>query len=90
MLAGAIVTETLDYDGGRRVEVYVPPDPPEAVVYAGDGQLISRWGEHLEAAAVAPAMIVDAYRRDDADEMVRLREYSPVWCFGQRRGLLSR
>jgi hypothetical protein len=37
-IAGELVTETLDYDGGRQVTVYVPPDPPEAVVFAGDGQ----------------------------------------------------
>jgi hypothetical protein len=28
-MAGELVTETLDYDGGRRVTVYVPPDLPE-------------------------------------------------------------
>ena len=33
-IAGQLVTETLDYDGGRQVTVYVPPDPPEAVVFA--------------------------------------------------------
>ena len=43
-IAGELVTETLDYDGGRQVTVYVPPDPPEAVVFAGDGQGISQWG----------------------------------------------
>jgi hypothetical protein len=43
-IAGELVTETLDYDGGRQVTVYVPPDPPEAVVFAGDGQLLSQWG----------------------------------------------
>ena len=26
-IAGELVTETFDYDGGRRVTVYVPPDP---------------------------------------------------------------
>jgi hypothetical protein len=36
--AGELVTETLDYDGGRQVTVYVPPGPPRAVVFAGDGQ----------------------------------------------------
>ena len=41
---GELVTETFEYDGGRQVTVYVPPDPPEAVVFAGDGQLISQWG----------------------------------------------
>jgi hypothetical protein len=49
-IAGELVTETLDYDGGRQVTVYVPPDPPEAVVFAGDGQLLSQWGVVLEAA----------------------------------------
>src|SRR5262245_11915222 len=36
--AGELVTETLGYDGGRQVTVHVPPDPPRAVVFAGDGQ----------------------------------------------------
>ena len=76
-IAGELVTETFDYDDGRRVGVYVPPDPPEAVVFAGDGQLISQWGGHLEAADVPPTMIVGAYRTDDRDEMVRIQEYLP-------------
>jgi enterochelin esterase-like enzyme len=76
-MAGELVTTTFAYDGGRRVTAYVPPDPPEAVMYAGDGQLISQWGGSLEAADVLPTMIVGAYRTDDADEMVRLAEYSP-------------
>lgn len=75
--AGDLVTETFDYDGGRQVTVYVPPDPPEAVVFAGDGQLIARWGAQLEAADVPPTMIVGAHRTADPDEMVRIREYSP-------------
>ncbi len=33
-MAGELVTETLDYDGGRHVTVYVPPGPPEVVVFA--------------------------------------------------------
>ena len=48
--AGEVVTETFAYDGGRQVTVYVPPDPPEAVVFAGDGQGISQWGGVLETA----------------------------------------
>jgi hypothetical protein len=36
-MAGELVTDTLDYDGGRPVTVYVPPGPPEGVVCAGDG-----------------------------------------------------
>ena len=70
-----MVTETFDFDGGRQVSVYVPPDPPEAVVFAGDGQLISQWGGVLEAAVVPPTMIVGVHRL--ADETLRLHEYSP-------------
>lgn len=76
-IAGELVTETFDYDGGRRARVYLPPDPPEAVVFAGDGQLISQWGGHLETVDVPPTMIVGAYRTDDPDEMARIQEYSP-------------
>ena len=75
--AGDLVTETLDYDGGRQVTVYVPPDPPEAVVFAGDGQGISQWGGVLEAADVPSTMIVGVHGL--ADEMPRLHEYSPVF-----------
>ena len=76
-IAGELVTQTFDYDGGRQVTVYVPPVPPEAVVFAGDGQLISQWGGVLEAAGVLSAMIVGTHRLDD--EMLRLHEYSPVF-----------
>ena len=72
---GEVVTETFDYDGGRQVTVYIPPDPPEAVVFAGDGQLISQWGGVLEAADVPSTMIVGVHRL--ADERLRLHEYSP-------------
>jgi enterochelin esterase-like enzyme len=72
-----LVTETFEYDGGRQVAVYLPPDPPEAVVFAGDGQLISQWGADLEQADVPPTMVVGAYRTDDPDEMARIEEYSP-------------
>jgi enterochelin esterase-like enzyme len=74
-IAGELVTETFGYDGGREVTVYVPPGPPEAVVFAGDGQLISRWGGALEAADVPSTMIVGVHRL--ADETLRLHEYSP-------------
>ena len=76
-IAGELVTQTFDYAGGRPVTVYVPPVPPEAVVFAGDGQLISQWGGVLEAAGAPPAMIVGTHRLDD--EMLRLQEYSPVF-----------
>jgi len=59
-IAGEFVTETFDYDGGRQVTVYVPPDPPEAIVFAGDGQMISQWGGFLEAADVPSTMIIGA------------------------------
>lgn len=75
--AGALVTETLDYDGGRPVTVYVPPDPPRAVVFAGDGQAVPRWGGTLEAGGVASTMIVGVHGL--ADETLRLHEYSPVF-----------
>ena len=55
--------------------MYVPPDPPVAVVFAGDGQLISQWGGALEGADVPSTMIVGAHRLDD--ETLRLHEYSP-------------
>ena len=74
-MEGELVSARLEYDGGRQVTVYVPPDPPEAVVFAGDGQLIPPWGEVLETAAVPPTMIVGTHRL--ADETLRLHEYSP-------------
>lgn len=76
-MAGELVTETFAYDGGRQVTVYVPPEPPEAVVFAGDGQRISRWGGFLEAADVPPTMIVGVH--GPADETSRLHEYSPAF-----------
>lgn len=75
-IAGEFVTEVFEFDGGRQVTVYVPPGSPEAVVFAGDGQLISQWGADLEAADDVPAtMIVGAHR--SGDETLRLHEYSP-------------
>ncbi len=64
-IEGELVTETFEYDGGRQVTAYLPPDPPEAVVFAGDGQLIAQWGGDLEAADVPPTVIVGAHRLDD-------------------------
>src|SRR5579862_943661 len=76
-IAGGFVTETFDYDGGRQVTVYVPPDPPAAVVFAGDGQRIAQWGRFLETADVPPTMIVGAHGL--RDEQLRLQEYAPVF-----------
>ena len=69
-----VITETLDYDGGRQVTGYVPAGAAEAVVFAGDGQLIASWGEVLEAADLLPTMIIGAHRVED--ETLRLHEYS--------------
>ena len=80
-IAGELVTETLDYDGGRQVTVYVPPGPPEAVVFAGDGQRIAQWGGYLEAADVPATMIIGVHGL--VDEMSRLEEYSPVFDAGR-------
>ena len=73
--AGEFITETLEYDGGRQVTAYVPAAAAEAVVFAGDGQLITSWGEVLEAADLPPTMIIGAHRVED--ETLRLHEYSP-------------
>jgi hypothetical protein len=37
-VSGGFVTETFEYDGGRQVTVYGPPDPPEAIVFAGEAR----------------------------------------------------
>jgi enterochelin esterase-like enzyme len=79
--SGHFVTETFDYDSGRQVTVYVPPDPPEAVVFAGDGQSIARWGGLLETADVPSTMIVGVHRL--GDETLRLHEYSPSFDPGR-------
>ena len=76
-IAGEIVTETLDYDDGRHVTVYVPTDPPAAIVFAGDGHMIAHWGGSLEATDLPPTLIVGAHRA--ADETLRLHEYSPTF-----------
>ena len=71
-LAGELVTERLEYDGSRQVTVYVPPVAAEAIVFAGDGHLVSQWGRSLE---VPSTMIVGVHRL--SDETLRLHEYSP-------------
>ena len=72
---GELVTETFAYDDGRQVTVYVPPDPPAAIVFAGDGQRISNWGRLLDDAGVPSTMIVGVHGA--TDETLRLHEYSP-------------
>jgi hypothetical protein len=41
----------LGRDWRRQATAYVPQGPPEAIVFADDGQLVSQWGGVLEAAA---------------------------------------
>ena len=73
---GELLTETLpDYDGGRQVTVYLPPGPPEAIVFTGDGQAFPKWGRLLEAPDLPPTMVVGVHGL--TDEMPRLHEYSP-------------
>lgn len=72
-----LVTKCFAYDGGREVSVSVPSSPAEAIVYAGDGQLIAQWGTLLQGAP--PTMIVGVHRTSSEDEMVRIREYSPAF-----------
>lgn len=74
-MAGEFATETLDYDGGRRVTVYIPPARPEAIVFAGDGQSTRRRVQALDAGTAESTMVVGTHR--SADETVRLQEYSP-------------
>jgi enterochelin esterase-like enzyme len=76
-IAGTLVTETFGYDDGRQVTAYVPRAAPQAVVFAGDGQLISQWGADLEEADLPSTMIVGVHRA--ADETLRLQEYSPAF-----------
>ena len=75
--SGEFVTETFPYDGGRQVTVWVPSKPPEAIVFAADGQRISKWGRRLDKADVPPTMIVGVHGL--TDEMMRLHEYSPLF-----------
>lgn len=74
-IEGELVTETLAYDGGRQVTAYRPPKPADAVIFAGDGQLIAPWGDFLARSGAPSTMIVGVHRA--ADETQRLHEYSP-------------
>lgn len=72
---GRVIEANFDYDGGRKVTVYLPAAPPTAIVFASDGQLIGSWGDVTEQAAAAPIMLVATHRAED--ETQRLHEYSP-------------
>ena len=75
------VTETLPYDGGRMVSIYLPSKLPTAIVFAGDGESVGGWGELLDAAHTPPTALVGVHGL--RDERQRLEEYSPV--FNQER-----
>lgn len=75
MVSGKFVSEVFEYDGGRQVTVYVPSRSPEGVVYAGDGQRISKWGGLLEKNELPSTMVVGVHGL--SDDMARLHEYSP-------------
>jgi pimeloyl-ACP methyl ester carboxylesterase len=75
--SGEFITDKFEYDGGRQVTVYVPPRPPEAIVFAGDGQRIAKWGRLLEDTSVPSTMIVGVHGQ--TDETLRLHKYSPVF-----------
>lgn len=72
-----LVTDTLGFDGGRRVTAYVPDERPEAIVFAGDGAVFARWQRSLDAAHVRTTMLVGVQAKPD--ETARLHEYSPVF-----------
>jgi enterochelin esterase-like enzyme len=82
-LRGALVAETFSFDGGRRVTAYVPPDPPESLVYAADGAWhTERLARALEGSSGASStMVVGVHGLEDDDG--RLHEY--VEAFGGER-----
>lgn len=73
-----LTSRIFDHDGGRRVTVCLPADRPTAVVYSGDGQLVTGWAGALEQAGGPPTALVAVDRTEDPDEMVRIGEYSPT------------
>jgi hypothetical protein len=83
-MAGELITERLEYDGGRQVTVYVPPAPAEAVVFAGDGQLISQWSQSLEAADVPSTMIVGVHRLSEETTGAPADGGVGVWTISRR------
>lgn len=82
-LAGSLFTERFAFDGGRSATVYVPPDPPEVLVYAVDGAWhTEQLAAALEAAAERSSTMVVGVDGLDDDEG-RLHEY--VEAFGGER-----
>ncbi|MDY7102097.1 MAG: alpha/beta hydrolase-fold protein [Actinomycetota bacterium] len=81
-LRGTLVTERFSHDGGRRAKAYVPLEPPDAVVYAADGDWhLERLARALEDAGERTTMVVGVHGLDDDDG--RLHEY--VEAFGGER-----
>lgn len=76
--SGELITKTFAYDGGRLVSAYVPSEPAEAVVFAGDGQLVVPWGRNLTG---PPTLLMGVHR--SPDETQRLHEYSPEFDPGR-------
>ena len=73
-LQGKLITESLDYDGGRQVTAYLPSQTPEALVFAADGGWhTARLVEALEACGGRPTMVVGVHGMPDDDG--RLKEY---------------
>lgn len=76
--AEALITETLDYDGGRDITVYVPPDPADSVVYLADGQWhIERLRAALVGAGARSTMVVGVHGLEDMD--ARGAEYVSIF-----------
>ena len=82
-LRGSLVNETFDFDGGRRVTMYVPPGQRGSVVFAADGGWhTERLAHALEASAESPSTVVIGVHGLDDDDG-RLHEY--VESFGGER-----
>ena len=78
-IAGELVTEKLEYDGGREVSAYVPAQPVDALVFAADGGWhVSRLADAFEGAGVQTTMLVGVHGEDDDEG--RLHEYVPGYA----------
>ncbi|WP_229022954.1 hypothetical protein [Actinomarinicola tropica] len=58
---GEVVSETLPFDGGRRVTAHLPVAAPEVIVFAGDGQLVAPWGAGFRPSGPLPDVLPRAY-----------------------------
>lgn len=72
---GELISEIFPFENGREVTVYLPERPVKAILYSGDGQLLSKWGFDLERDDLPSTMIVGVHRH--VNETLRLHEYSP-------------